>query len=425
MSSEHVPNQRRVVLVAMLAVVPLAGLNIAASPSHAASPSPAAVVQARTGAAVSLADGGGLLTTVESVTLASGSWTVTSNATAVNFGAGDYVRCQLDVNNRLIDGGATTYLAGRVAGVVNAATWKSSTGFTVALLCEHDHDGTSQQFYFDPGVTLTAMRGGPISSTTVHGSGSPTVVQARTTSSVSVPRSGAAVATAALPAGNWAILAKLSVVDFGNRDYIQCWTSGSPGVGVRSDFPLVGVSSTNTYVADLTVEADASVPSGGGTATLTCATTYNSPVYLDPGATITATLVPRPNHLTDQFISGASGVQLADAGATPVDVATLPMHAGAWRVTTELSAQVGGGFGNDFVRCSLWAGTTMIDGGATVLVTYDSDIQEIVNAGSFTSSAAWTLRLSCSHDHPAPFSKHWFVNGIAVAVNKGPITVTP
>jgi hypothetical protein len=241
-----------------------------------------------------------------------------------------------------------------------------------------------------------------------------------------VTRSGVAVSTVALPAGNWAILANLTAVDFGSPDYVQCWIRASNGVGQRSDFPMVGVSSTNTYVADITVQAYASVPSGGGTATLSCATTYNSPVTLDPGATITATLVPLSNHLIDQFTQGdALGVPLADPGGTPLDVVSVPMHAGAWRVTTELSAQLGDGFGTDFVRCSLWAGTTRIDGGATVLITPDSIIQEVVNAGSFTASANWTLRLSCGHDHPAPFLKHWFVYGMVLAVNKGPITVTP
>src|SRR6202035_3323542 len=71
-------------LSAALAILTTEHAAVAATPN---------VIQARSAAAVTLPDAGATLQYVESVNLAKGSWTVTSNATAVNFGPGDYIRC--------------------------------------------------------------------------------------------------------------------------------------------------------------------------------------------------------------------------------------------------------------------------------------------------------------------------------------------
>lgn len=96
---------------ALLFLLPVLLITLGAAP---ASNGPT-VVQVRSAASVVLSDAGGTLNTVESVTLAKGWWTVTSNTTAVNFGPGDFIRCHLDANGTAIDGGETTYLVPRQA----------------------------------------------------------------------------------------------------------------------------------------------------------------------------------------------------------------------------------------------------------------------------------------------------------------------
>ena len=390
------------------------------------------VVQARSAAVVTLPDAGATLQYVESVALGQGSWTVTSNATAINFGPGDYVRCQLDANGQLMDGGATTYLADRIAGLVNVGTWKSTAAFTVALVCDHDSAASyAGQFYFDPGVTLTAVRGGPITSPTVHDTGTPKVVEARTTASVSLARQTITpVVSVTLPAGTWAAIGNASLVDFANGDLVGCYLSVSSGGSITSSGPEVGVGgyqADDIIVAGVAAEATAVIPAAGGVVTMRCSEAYATEVYVDPGATLTATLVPtRGGHLTQP----ARLIALPDLGGSMTNVVSKAMRAGPWRVTTEVTigpknpnGTVGGV--NDIVRCALWAGATRIDGGAAILVTVNSALQEIVNAGTFTATGAWTLRLSCSHDHSITGGSHWTVfDGMAQGIDKGPIMST-
>ena len=158
------------ILVAALGVAPAAG---AATPK---------VISARTGASVILSDTGGVRTTVETLTLAKGSWTISSNITVVDFGSGDFVRCLLDEAGTVLDGGATTYVANTVADLANSSTVKAAAPFTVTLDCSHDANATSSnQFYIDPGATLLAVNGGPINGAARTAKAAPTVLQRRTT----------------------------------------------------------------------------------------------------------------------------------------------------------------------------------------------------------------------------------------------------
>jgi hypothetical protein len=383
------------------------------------------VVQVRTSAPVTLPDAGATLMTVESVKLATGSWTVTSNATAVNFGAGDFVRCQLDAHGTLIDGGATTYLANRVGGLVETATLKANAPTTVALRCDHDHAATTaNQFYFDPGVTLTAVRGGPIESPNVHTSASPVVVESRTTAQVPLTNTRRSPVTSVkLPNGRWAVTANATGVDFTEFDFFYCTLTVSSGGTITSSTPLVGIGSSDAIVSGLTVEATAVVPAAGGTVRLVCATDYGSNAYLDPGATLTATLVPQASNLMTHPLSS---VDLPDAAGVAGNVISKKMPAGAWRIQTAVVAGLrapNNGYvpGSDFVRCSLWAGNTRLDGGATIL-GHGGYIEAIVNAGTYTAAAQWTLRLSCSHDFAATDGNHWtLLDGMAQGIRKGPI----
>ena len=388
------------------------------------------VVQARTASAVILPDAGATLVTVESVSLGKGSWTVTSNATAVNFGPGDYVRCQLDAyGSVLMDGGATTYLANRVGGVVDVGTWKSGVPFTVALRCDHDHVASyTSQFYFDPGVTLTAVRGGPIESPTIHTSATPTVVQSRTTSAFAlVDTQWSPVTSVTLPPGTWAVSANASAVQFGSFDWAHCTVTVSSGATIVSSTPEVGVAPTDSTVSGVTVDATATMPAAGGTATLMCGSGFGNSAYLDPGATLTATLVPQVKSLVTHLIAP---VDLPDAGASAADVVDQHMPAGSWRIATEVTGGLhasnnGYSPGSDFVRCGLWADGTRIDGGAAI-ISRGGYIEEIVHAGTFTATTSWTLRLSCAHDVAVPATYHWqIVDGMAQGIRKGPITTTP
>ena len=83
-------------------------------------------------------------TTVETLTLAKGSWTISSNITVVDV--------------------------------------KAAAPFTVTLDCSHDANATSSnQFYIDPGATLLAVNGGPINGAARTAKAAPTVLQRRTT----------------------------------------------------------------------------------------------------------------------------------------------------------------------------------------------------------------------------------------------------
>jgi hypothetical protein len=143
---------------------------------------------------------------------------------------------------------------------------------------------------------------------------------------------------------------------------------------------------------------------------------------------LTATLVPK---IADLASRPVSNLQLADPASVQTIVASKRMSPGAWRVSSQATVFGDGTDGiamNDFIRCSLLANDTRIDGGATIRLTpdpsRDGDVQEIVNAGAFTSTTPWTLRLSCAHDLAvAGPSSHWYINrGMVLAVQKGPIT---
>lgn len=158
--------------------------------------------------------------------------------------------------------------------------------------------------------------------------------------------------------------------------------------------------------------------------TLLCQSDFGNDVYLDPDATLTATVVPTATNLVTHPIGQ---VALPDAGGAGTDVVSQHMAAGAWRITTQVISGLRNpnnsyGGGSDFVRCRLWANGTSIDGGATVLVSTSSNVQETVNAGTFTTNAGWSLRLSSAHDTGISTGQHWTIlDGMAQAIRKGPI----
>jgi hypothetical protein len=375
----------------------------------------ATVVKARTTSKVTLSNTGGAFTTVESLLLDAGSWTVTSDVTAVNFGAGDFVRCHLQANGSTIDGGATTYLANRVAGLTNVGTLTvSSDSETVAVVCGHDRN-VSTQMYVDPGATMIAVSGGPISGPGVPATSTTAVAQARSTANTSVPKAPATATavTRALPSGTWAITADLTAVDFGGADIAECELVVSSGASVSAAFDQPGVGAADDTATRVDLEGVATMPSGGGSVSVACRSANGTAMYVDAGATLTATRTSASavadHELTQTTLSSTGGAQTT--------VGSVDLPAGTWRVRSFVN--LGYLARRDFLRCTLMANGASIDGGATVEITPDSETEDVVSSGTFTASAKWTLSLVCSHDAgDTSTSGHWMTfGGDIMAVN--------
>lgn len=415
---------RRTSVGAAVAGVALCGQVLWAIPATAAG---APVRQVRTSAGVALSDAATTPTTVERITLPKGSWTVTGDVTAINLGQGDFVRCQLLANGSPIDGGQDVYLQGRVGGLVDVGTVVARAAVTVAVSCDHDFPAqTPGQLSAQAGATLTAVEGGPIRAPGITATGSPTVVQSRTTSAVTLARNAySAVTSISLPKGSWAVTANASAfnfsTDFAAFDFASCLVVGGKGTTITSNFASAGTDEIDALSTGLDVEAVASVTGATGSVILRCASDFSTTVSIESGATLTATKAPttRQAFVSEVPLAAGAGV------ATVVAQTTVP--AGPWRVRSELA--VGNrlpnnsyGAATDSVRCGLLANGQPIDGGATELVTDASNYQVVVDAGSFTAASPWTLSLSCSHDAANTSGGTWTVlDGSIVGVDRGPI----
>jgi hypothetical protein len=410
----------------------LIGMTVAvfAAPTTAGATAPA-VYSARTGAQVVLSSSGGVSTTIQTLSLPRGSWTITSNVTAVDFTGGDYVRCALRNGGTEFDGGSTTYLQDTVADLSNAGVVKTSAAAAITLTCSHDHASSSGQFYVDPGATLTAVAAeGPIKGPSADAA-SATVVQERTTAQVPLTPQDTAVVSARLGVGTWAVRASLSAVDFAGIDTVVCYLEGPSG---EFDYQEVAVGDSDVIVSNLTVQGIDSLTKIT-TVSVTCYSFETDNVYIDAGATVTATLVPTPSNLVT---APRRAVTLSDTGGAPTKVFHLRMPAGAWRVSSTVTTTVANPDGSngsetDFVRCGLLSGKKAIDGGATVLINAVDSAndggnyeQEIVNSGTFTATKPWTLSLSCSHDNTISNGSHWvaIASSPALAIQQGPIKAT-
>lgn len=388
----------------------------------------APVRQVRTAAIVALSDSPSVPTTVEQILLPKGSWTVTSDVTAVNLGQGDFVRCQLLANGSAIDGGQEVYLQGRISGLVDVGTVVAASAVTVSVACDHDSVALAPgQFSVEPGVTLTAVAGGPIRSPGTNPPGSPIVVQNRTTSAIALSKLHyKSMTTVALPKGAWAITANASAynfsTDFSAFDWVSCRVGGGTGVKMSSNFASAGTNQTDAISTGLDVEAVATVTSTTGTVALQCAADFSTTTSIDSGATITATKTATG---VDQV--PISQVPLADGAGVASNITQVTMPAGPWRVRSEVNLGYrlpNNSYGGttDYLRCGLLANGQPIDAGSTELVTATSDSQVVVNAASFTAAAPWTLSLVCSHFAANPSDGTWTVQyGSIVSLEKGPI----
>ena len=160
---------RRVWLVVGLAtVVSAAFVAIAMSETIVSGTSKDAVSESATN--TNLSTTGGAPVTITQMTLPSGAWVVSAEATLVNFGPSDYVRCKIEENGTQVAAGTSmvgnvnltgnqgpgSYVAGR--GLIGA--FKTSSPVPVALVCEHDHSTPAGEGppYVDGGAVLWAHK---------------------------------------------------------------------------------------------------------------------------------------------------------------------------------------------------------------------------------------------------------------------------
>jgi hypothetical protein len=403
---------------------------VLALPANAGAATQPTVHSVRTGGAVALSDTGGAPTTIESLLVPRGSWTVTANVTAVDFGSGDFVRCTLQKNGAGFDGGATTYVDDTVADLTNAGVVKTTAAATtIALVCQHDHNAPNpSQFYLDPGATLTAVEGGPIRSAAAAASAGPNVVQKRTPAQTALsPDTSTLVEQLRVPAGTWAFHTNLSVVNFGDFDFAGCELFGPTGTGDVGEQQVVVGGDPDVVVSNIAMQG-ARTYTKATTVKLTCSAAYTDSVYVDPGATVIATRVAPADVVFDFDTKGV----LSDTGGVTTTVFHRSMPAGAWRVSSAQTGELSNpnhsiGGGTDFVRCGLYAGGTRIDGGATTRISTGTGggnyEQMIVESGTRTAKKPWTLSVRCSHDATIATGSHWVVFSASpvVAIRQGPI----
>jgi hypothetical protein len=407
--------------LAIIAMLALPARAVAAQPT---------VYSVRTGSAVTLSDSGGAPTTIESLVVPRGGWTVTSNVTAVDFGSGDFVRCQLQQNGTLFDGGATTYIDDTVADLTNSGVVKTTAAATtIALVCTHDQNApTTAQFYLDAGATLMAVEGGPIKGAAAAASTGPNVVQKRTTAQTALGLSTSTlVEQMRVAAGTWVFHINLSIVNFGDFDFAGCTLFGPTGTGNYAQQQVAVGGDPDSVVSNIAMQGTRGF-SKPATVKLACSVAYTQSVYIDPGATLIATRVAPADVAFDYDTKGV----LPDTGGTQMTVFHQQMPAGSWRVSSAQTAEVSNpnhsiGGATDYVRCGLYAGNQPIDGGATVRISTGTDggnyEQMIAEGGTHTAKKPWTLRVKCSHDATIATGSHWVVFSASpvVAIQQGPI----
>ena len=122
--------------------------------------------------AVVLSRTGGEAVTVVSIWLPAGAWVLSSEATLVNFGPGDFARCVIIAGGTQIASGAT--FVGGDAGAALVAdrgllgSVLRSTGFRASLRCLHDSPTPAGLGapYVDPGAVLWAHKSPALRGTT-------------------------------------------------------------------------------------------------------------------------------------------------------------------------------------------------------------------------------------------------------------------
>lgn len=218
---------RRIIRHPVVAAMTLAmiGGSLLAVPGEAAA---TRIVQARRNASVALAlPSGSRPKVVQSVTLASGPWTVMAKAFVVDLTSGesDYFRCDLynATSNRSLDVSAG-WVASDFPGnmITNMAKLKVAKGTTVTIdqQCWHDHTGIGHA-YLDPGATLLAFKASSGTDNRLY----------RSTSAIDLPNADnnehpATVASLGLSSGFWVFGFKATAVNSDGQDHIENSAAG-------------------------------------------------------------------------------------------------------------------------------------------------------------------------------------------------------
>ncbi len=303
------------------------------------------VVQARTKAATTLSDTTDP-TSVQSVTLTSGSWAVVAKAFVVDTTSGesDFFRCELFkvAGAKHLDVAAAFISSATIAKMItNIAKVQVVAGATVTIQqrCWHDHADING--YVDPGATLLASKAPSATQNRVD----------RSTSTTDLPPIGqATVASLGLSAGTWVYGFKATAVDVTtDHDIAIC---SLPGDTVRQ-----GVG-TNTYWSRAATFAGFGVVtvSTASTISVTCRADSNGGVYLDPGVVLWA------RQVTSSVTGNSCGTV---GGATSTTDAVADMR----------TAQCGIGFGTG---ASQVGGTAVTPGTWVVLGAEQGDLSSMV-----------------------------------------------
>ena len=212
---------------------------------------------------------------VTSVNLTPGTWLVQSKSSVVNFGALDYVRCNLMSGTASVDG-TTTTVGGSpgsptVATARNVAVVTVSSATTVSLRCSED--GSSTVAYADSGAQLLAV---PVTAG----------IDDHTTTSTPTPvgPSLSTVNAMDLPAGEWTVVAKASAVSWDVGSAVRCRVVAA---GAISDQRVVLVGGSTNPVS---VISNVAHVAGGAPVHVEaqCSDDQHPNSYVDAGAALIA-----------------------------------------------------------------------------------------------------------------------------------------
>ena len=110
---------------------------------------------------INLSPEGKVNTTIVSLTLAAGSWVIHADDSVINFGAEDFLRCQIEVGGLVASHTATVGKTNSVATISGTVAVKLAKAETVTNTCSHDKAAGSTS-YVDAGADMWAHKAGSL-----------------------------------------------------------------------------------------------------------------------------------------------------------------------------------------------------------------------------------------------------------------------
>jgi hypothetical protein len=331
-------------------------------------------------------------TTMQSVKLGAGAWTVIGKATAVDSGPVDIARCRLVDGSTALDGAAVQVSGShRAETLTNVATVVVPAGTTARLLQQCGHDQSNgESVSIDPDASLVAFqtRDGTAAGQSI----------VRTTAQTPLPAAGAIVLSQALPPGNYAAGFKVTAVSFSGPAVVDCRLTfaGPSGAAIA----MVGSATdvvTRSFFTYLT---------GGGTVSLFCTGSDTSSVYLDPDAVL---WVRQAKSFTAVY--GGCGASLVNGTTdlvamlrifdqcniqTTPNLSSASITKGSWVALGGESRLINDAASGDFVRCTLSTDVTHLDGSSEWV---DASMYTGVTVlGAVKTTSTVTLIEGCASD---------------------------